>query len=147
MSDKYPIKVSELKINHYLIIKDRPCKLIDMSISKTGKHGHAKAHIVALDIFNGNKYEIIESTSKEIWIPEVKRFTYTLVDIDQDGYISLISDENETREDLNFNSSLVPAYFSDPTFTKTEIEERLDEDDVIVVTLRALGIEMITEFK
>ena len=28
----------------------RPCKIIDMSTSKTGKHGHAKVHLVAIDV-------------------------------------------------------------------------------------------------
>ena len=28
-----------------------------MSTSKTGKHGHAKCHFVAIDIFNNKKYE------------------------------------------------------------------------------------------
>ena len=31
----------------------RPCKIVEMSTSKTGKHGHAKVHMVALDIFTG----------------------------------------------------------------------------------------------
>lgn len=29
---------------------DRPCKIIDMSTSKTGKHGHAKVNLVATDV-------------------------------------------------------------------------------------------------
>ena len=28
----------------------RPCKIVDMSTSKTGKHGHAKVHLVAIDV-------------------------------------------------------------------------------------------------
>ena len=30
----------------------RPCKIVDMSTSKTGKHGHAKVHLVAIDVSN-----------------------------------------------------------------------------------------------
>ena len=33
------------------MIKGKACKIVDMSTSKTGKHGHAKVHMVALDIF------------------------------------------------------------------------------------------------
>ena len=35
------------------IPQNRPCKIVEMSTSKTGKHGHAKVHLVALDIFTG----------------------------------------------------------------------------------------------
>ena len=33
-----------------LSMTGRPCKIVDMSTSKTGKHGHAKVHIVAIDV-------------------------------------------------------------------------------------------------
>ena len=35
---------------HHCIISGRPCKIVDMSTSKTGKHGHAKVHLVAIDV-------------------------------------------------------------------------------------------------
>ena len=34
-----------------------------MSTSKTGKHGHAKCHFVALDIFTGKKLEDLQPSS------------------------------------------------------------------------------------
>ena len=37
--------------------QNRPCKIVEMSTSKTGKHGHAKVHLVALDIFTGGVFE------------------------------------------------------------------------------------------
>lgn len=47
----YPMQCSALRKNGHVVIKRRACKIIEMSTSKTGKHGHAKVHLVALDIF------------------------------------------------------------------------------------------------
>ena len=53
----YPIQCSALRKNGYCMMKGHPCKIVDMSTSKTGKHGHAKVSLVGIDIFDGKKYE------------------------------------------------------------------------------------------
>merc|ERR1712226_1597499 len=50
-SQTFPQQCSALRKNGHVMIKGRPCKIVEMSTSKTGKHGHAKVHMVALDIF------------------------------------------------------------------------------------------------
>lgn len=48
----YPKQAGNLKKGDYIVMKDVfPCKVTEISTSKTGKHGHAKCSITAVDIF------------------------------------------------------------------------------------------------
>merc|ERR1712077_135437 len=99
-SDRYPSQASALRKGGHVIIRDTPCKIVDMSTSKTGKHGHAKVHFVAIDIFDGKKLEDICPSTHNMEVPIVKRTEYQLIDIDEEGYCSLMDDSGETRDDL-----------------------------------------------
>merc|ERR1712230_277725 len=96
----YPMQCSALRKNEFVMIKGKACKIVDMSTSKTGKHGHAKVHLVALDIFDGKKYEDICPSTHNMECPIVKRTEYQLIDIDDEGFCSLMDDTGETRDDL-----------------------------------------------
>jgi len=48
-STTYPMQCSSLRKNGNVVLKGRPCKIVEMSTSKTGKHGHAKVSLGAND--------------------------------------------------------------------------------------------------
>ena len=83
-----------------MCIKEKPCKVSAVSTSKTGKHGHAKCNFTALDIFTGKKYEDIIPATHTAHIPVVTRKDYDLIDISDDGFMTLMDEEGETKEDL-----------------------------------------------
>ncbi|XP_078373454.1 eukaryotic translation initiation factor 5A-1-like [Oculina patagonica] len=137
-SETYPQQCSALRKNGHVVIKGRPCKIVEMSTSKTGKHGHAKVHLVALDIFTGKKYEDICPSTHNMNVPHVSRSDYQLNDIDDDGFLSLMDDGGETREDLKLPDNELGK----------EIKTKFESDDQFLVTvLKAMGEETVIGLK
>lgn len=130
-SETYPMQCSALRKNGYVVIKSRPCKIVEMSTSKTGKHGHAKVHLVGLDIFTGKKYEDICPSTHNMNVPNVSRTDFQCVSI-EDGYLSLLSDGGDMREDIKVPDSDVGK----------EITTKSDAGESFLVTiLSAMGEE------
>jgi translation initiation factor 5A len=100
-SNTFPQQCSSLRKNGFVLIKDRPCKIVEMSTSKTGKHGHAKVNLVGIDIFTQKKYEDICPSTHNMMVPVVVRKEYALLDVTDDGFCSLLDDDkSETRDDI-----------------------------------------------
>jgi len=99
-SATYPQQCSALRKNGYVCINNRACKIVEMSTSKTGKHGHAKVHLVAIDIFNGKKMEDLCPSTHNMDVPNVSRSDYQLINISDDDFTTLLTSTGDTKEDL-----------------------------------------------
>jgi translation initiation factor 5A len=95
-----PAQCSSLRKNGFAMLKGHPCKIVDMSTSKTGKHGHAKVHLVGLDIFDNKKYEENSPSTHNMDVPLVKRVEYQLNGVSDDGYFSLMEEDGSMKEDI-----------------------------------------------
>ena len=140
-SDTYPMSCGSIKKGGYMVFKGRPCRVVDYTTSKTGKHGHAKANITGIDIFNGKKYEDSCPTSHNVEVPNIKRTPYTVIDVDQDGFVSLMDAQGNLRQDLKL---------PDETEEDGKIAERIkqclaDGIQATVTVLESMKIEKIVE--
>jgi len=139
----FPQQCSALRKNGFVVIKQRPCKIVEMSTSKTGKHGHAKVHLVGIDIFTGKKLEDICPSTHNMDVPNVIRKEYTVISFD-DGYFCLMDDSGETREDLGHTSVC--------SETLEEVEKMMasnedDEKTILATVWKALNEEYVKEIK
>merc|ERR1719436_1052718 len=149
-SATFPQQAGEIRKGSHLMIKGRPCKCVEVSTSKTGKHGHAKAHIVAIDIFTGKKYEDLCPTSHNLEVPFVKRTEYQVLTADKDsGEVSLLQEDGSTKDDLNLPTFV---QVGEPTEDDKKVaKEMLDAqekgDPINVIVLEACGQEKIIATK
>ena len=70
-----PMDVGALRVGSYIIIDDAPCKIVSYSKSKPGKHGAAKARIVAISVFDETKKTIVKPVSAQVDVPLIEKKT------------------------------------------------------------------------
>jgi len=66
-------EVGKLREGKFIVIDGEPCKILGFATSAPGKHGHAKAKIDAVGLFDGQKRSIVRPTSAKAEVPIVER--------------------------------------------------------------------------
>ena len=76
-----PVEVGSLKIGQYLIIDGEPCRIVEFEKSKPGKHGAAKARIVGISAFTGQKKNLISPVDARVEVPIIDKRTGQIISI------------------------------------------------------------------
>ena len=70
-----PVDVGSLKNGSYVIVDDEPCRIVDITKSKPGKHGSAKARVVTMGVFDGVKRSFVKPVSAKVDMPMIEKRT------------------------------------------------------------------------
>jgi len=70
-----PVDVGSLKTGSYVIVDDEPCRIVDLTKSKPGKHGSAKARVVTIGVFDGVKRSFVKPVDAKVDVPMIEKRT------------------------------------------------------------------------
>jgi translation initiation factor 5A len=68
-----PAGVGSLREGRYIIVDGEPCRIVDITKSKPGKHGSAKARIVAIGILDGVKRSFVKPVDANVEVPIINK--------------------------------------------------------------------------
>ena len=92
-----PKQASAVRKGTYCMLKDHPCKIVDMSTSKTGTHGHAKVKLTGGCALTDKKFQELFSSTHNGWFPHVTKTEYQIADIDGDAMSCMDADFAEVE--------------------------------------------------
>jgi translation initiation factor 5A len=126
-----PIEASHIKKGMYIILQGRPCKIVNISFSKTGKHGHMKAAMTGIDVINSSKHMVSIPGHNSLTQFEIQKNIYTLVNIEED---------TNTIECLNSDNNLVTIILQ-VTEEFTKLKEVFDTEKQFTLTIIRAPVE------
>ena len=80
-----PVELGSLKIGSYILlpVSDQPtgdpCRISEFDTSKPGKHGAAKARIVGVGVFDGQKRPHVGPVSMQVHVPLIDKRTGQII--------------------------------------------------------------------
>ena len=101
-----PVDLGSLKIGSYILLpvtdqpSGEPCRIVEYDTSKPGKHGAAKARIVGVGVFDGQKRPHVGPVSMKVHVPLIDKRTGQVISIIGD-VIQLM--DSETFETIDVN--------------------------------------------
>lgn len=66
-------ELGDLREGNYIVIDGEPCRVVDVSKAKTGKHGSAKVHLVAIGLFTGSRKTVTGPSDQRVEIPIIDK--------------------------------------------------------------------------
>jgi translation elongation factor P/translation initiation factor 5A len=138
------IKARCVKTGHHVMINNRACRVEKIGTAKVWKGpltGCFKTHLVARCIFTGKKFEHLCLATEDVSIAAVQKLECTVVDIGDDGELSLLTPRFDMKTDVN-----LPTETDDDRKLAERIKANFYNDKtVVVLVLSCSAVEKVVE--
>jgi translation initiation factor 5A len=68
-----PVELGSIKVGSYVMVEGEPCRIADYVHSKPGKHGSAKARVVAIGVFDNVKRTFVKPVDSKVEVPLIEK--------------------------------------------------------------------------
>jgi translation initiation factor 5A len=68
-----PLDVGNLRVGNYVIVDNEACRIVELTKSKPGKHGSAKARVVTIGVFDGVKRSFVKPVDAKVEVPIIEK--------------------------------------------------------------------------
>lgn len=96
--EKRQVEIKNLKPGGFVIIDDVACKVEDVQISKSGKHGSAKARVTVTGIFDNQKRVIVKPADSGVDVPMIEKKTMQVIALIGDNVQLMDLEDYSTRQ-------------------------------------------------
>jgi len=100
-----PMQAHAAKKGMFIMIKGRPCKVMNVKTSKTGKHGHVKVRLTGLCVITKTKYEVVRAGHIVMQAANVEKTDVQLsfVEDSKDGKKKVLGFLDENGDEVNLD--------------------------------------------
>jgi len=95
LEQPFPLGATLCRKGVHVILGDAPCKVADLKISKTGKHGSAKCNMFGYDLITGRKFQETVPGHTTMFGFEPKKMEYEVCDISGGQITAMTADGQE----------------------------------------------------
>lgn len=143
-SGKFAVPASALSRFEYVMIGERPCKIVELKHRKLSARPEATIiHLLGVDIFDGSKETLELGSDQQVWVPQVIREEYEVIDL-IDSNFSLMDRQGVLRDDLELTKSCNP---DDSETVRELLEDTNAGGHCIATVLTVLGKVVVVEVK
>ena len=97
--------VGELQKGSYIVLEGAACRVVDMQVSRPGKHGHAKVRLTAIGLVDEKKRVAVMPGHDNVEVPIVEKKAAQVLSI-QDDTANVMDSETYETFDLNIPEEL-----------------------------------------
>ncbi|NHJ38827.1 MAG: translation initiation factor IF-5A [Asgard group archaeon] len=91
-----PTDANSIKRGSYILVDEEPCQVIDLSHSKTGKHGHAKIRMEVIGIFDKKKRSPVMPSTAKVQVPIIDKRNAQVISLEGEEMSVMDSETYET---------------------------------------------------